>query len=153
MTSRRFKCAQFRKGTLDFNFECAKLLQNVFCKQRCVTLNATFPDQDRIYQQTHLCRTFLLSIVMLSRIYLPIVQSLNIIRYIYSSKNLSTSTNVFPLFNTESLIFKIDNVFVVQGPFEIISRQDMQLVHINSFQKANRVNKIRPTDSEKFENF
>ena len=68
-------------------------------------------------------------------------------------KNLRTSTYVFPLFNTESLIFKIENIFQVQGPFEMISRQDRQLVHINSFQKANGVNKIRPTDSEKFENF
>ena len=30
--------------------------------------------------------------------------------YIYSSKNLRTSTYVFPLFNTESLIFKIENI-------------------------------------------
>ena len=30
---------------------------------------------------------------------------------IYSSKNLRTSTYVFPLFNTESLIFKIENIF------------------------------------------
>ena len=64
-------------------------------------------------------------------------------------KNLTTSTYVFPLFNTESLIFKIENTFKVQGPFEIIPRQDRQLVHINSFQKANGVNNIRPTDSEK----
>ena len=64
-----------------------------------------------------------------------------------------TSTYVFPLFNTESLIFKIENIFLVQGPVEIISRQDGQLVHINSFQKAKGINKIRPTDSEKFWNF
>ena len=31
--------------------------------------------------------------------------------YIYSSKNLRTSIYVFPLFNTESLIFKIENIF------------------------------------------
>ena len=32
--------------------------------------------------------------------------------YIYTpQKNLRTSTNVFPLFNTESLIFKIENIF------------------------------------------
>ena len=67
-------------------------------------------------------------------------------------KNLRTSTYVFPLFNTESLIFKIENIFLVQWPFEIISKQDRQLVHIKSFQNANGVNNIRPTDSEKFEN-
>ena len=59
---RRFKCSQFHKGTLDFNFECIKLLQNDFCKQRHITLNVTIPGQDRICPKTHLCRTFLLSI-------------------------------------------------------------------------------------------
>ena len=34
---------------------------------------------------------------------------------IYSSKNLRTSTYVFPLFNTESLIFKIENIFKFKG--------------------------------------
>ena len=58
MTPRCFKCSQFRKGTLDFNFECTKLLQNDFRKQRYITLNATIHDQDRIYPKTHLCRTF-----------------------------------------------------------------------------------------------
>ena len=62
MTPRCFKCPQIRKGTLDFNFERIKLLQNDFCKQRFITLNATIPGQDRIYPKTHLCRTFLLSI-------------------------------------------------------------------------------------------
>ena len=58
MTPRRFKCSQFRKGILDFNFECIRLLQNDFCKQRYITLNATISAQDRIYPKTHLCRTF-----------------------------------------------------------------------------------------------
>ena len=58
MTTRRFKCLQFRKGTLDFNFECINLLQNDFCKQRYITLNATISGKDRIYSKTHLCRTF-----------------------------------------------------------------------------------------------
>ena len=58
MTPRRFKCTQFRKGTLDFNFQCIKLLENDFCKERYITLNATIPGQDRIYPKTHLCRTF-----------------------------------------------------------------------------------------------
>ena len=58
MTPRCFKCSQFRKGALDFNFECNKLLQNDFCKQRYMTLNATIPGQDRIDPKTHLCRTF-----------------------------------------------------------------------------------------------
>ena len=58
MTPRRFKCLQFRKGTLDFNFECINLLQNDFCKQRYITLNATISGKDRIYPKTHLCRTF-----------------------------------------------------------------------------------------------
>ena len=58
MTPRRFKCSQFRKDTLDFNFKSIKLLQNDFCKQRYLTLDATTPGQDRIYLKTHLCRTF-----------------------------------------------------------------------------------------------
>ena len=58
MTPRRFKCSQFRKGTLDFNVECIKLLQNEFRKERYVKLNATIPGQDRIYPKTHMCRTF-----------------------------------------------------------------------------------------------
>ena len=41
MTPRPFKCSQFRKGTLDFNFECINLFQNDFCKQRYITLNVT----------------------------------------------------------------------------------------------------------------
>ena len=41
-----------------FNFECLNLLQNDFCKQRYITLNATISGQDRIYPKTHLCRTF-----------------------------------------------------------------------------------------------
>ena len=53
-----FKCSQFRKGTLDFNFECIKLLQNDFCKQQYVSLNATITGQDRSYPKTHLWRTF-----------------------------------------------------------------------------------------------
>ena len=62
MTPRHFECSQLRKGILNFNFECIKLLQNGFRKQRYITLNATIPDQDRIYPKTHLCRTFLLRI-------------------------------------------------------------------------------------------
>ena len=62
MTPRHFKCSQFRKSNLDYNFECTKLLQIDFRKQRYITLNATIPGQDRIYPKTHLCGTFLLSI-------------------------------------------------------------------------------------------
>ena len=58
MTPRRFKCSQFGTGTLNFNFECIRLLQNDFCKQRYISLNATISGQDRIYPKTHLCRTF-----------------------------------------------------------------------------------------------
>ena len=58
VTPRCFKCSQFHKDTLDFNFECIKLLQNDFCKQQYVTLDAITPGQDRIYSKTHLCRTF-----------------------------------------------------------------------------------------------
>ena len=58
MTPSRFKCSQFRKDALDFNFECIKLLQNDTRKQRNITLNATIPSQDEIYPKTHLCRTF-----------------------------------------------------------------------------------------------
>ena len=58
MTPRRFKYSEFRKGTFDFNFECINLLQNDFCKQQDITLNATISGQDRIYPKTHLCRTF-----------------------------------------------------------------------------------------------
>ena len=57
MTPIHFECSQFRKGTLDFKLECTKLLQNDFCKQQYITLNATIPGQDRIYAKTHLCRT------------------------------------------------------------------------------------------------
>ena len=65
LTLRRFKCSQFRKSNSDFNFECTKLLQNDFRKQRYITLNdATIPGQDRIYPKTNLCRTFLLSIIV-----------------------------------------------------------------------------------------
>ena len=67
MTPRRFKCSQFRKDTLDFNFECIKMLQNDFCKQLYKLFNATISDQDRIYPKTHLCRTFLLSIYAIKR--------------------------------------------------------------------------------------
>ena len=58
MTPRRFKCSGFPKGTFGFNFECINLLQNDFCKQGYITLNATISGQDRIYAKTHLCRTF-----------------------------------------------------------------------------------------------
>ena len=58
MTPRRFKCTQFHEGTLDFSLECIKLLQNDFFKQRYITFNAIIPGQDRIYPNTHLCRTF-----------------------------------------------------------------------------------------------
>ena len=34
------------------------MLQNDFFKQRYITFNATIPGQDRIYPNTHLCRTF-----------------------------------------------------------------------------------------------
>ena len=65
MTPRCFKYSQFRKGTkgtLDFNFEYTKLLQNDFRKQRYTILNATIPGQDRIYPKTSLQNFFLLSI-------------------------------------------------------------------------------------------
>ena len=58
MALRRFKCSQLHEGTLDFNFECIKLLRNDFCKQRHITLNVTIPGQDRICPKTLLCRTF-----------------------------------------------------------------------------------------------
>ena len=65
---------------------------------------------------------------------------------------LRVSKCVFPLFNTESYTFYIKNNNCIEGPFEIISRQYEQLVHTKRFQKANGANKIRPEDSEKFEN-
>ena len=58
VTPRRFKFTQFRNGTLDFSLKCIQLFQNDFYKQRYITFNATIPDQDRIYPNTHLCRTF-----------------------------------------------------------------------------------------------
>ena len=58
MTPRPFKYTQFRKETLDFSLECIQLLQNDFFKQRYITFNATISGQDRIYPNTHLCRTF-----------------------------------------------------------------------------------------------
>ena len=61
---RRFKCSQFRKATLDFNFECIKLLQNDFCKQRYITLDTINPGQDRIYSKTYLCRTSFAEYIM-----------------------------------------------------------------------------------------
>ena len=67
MTPRRFKCSQFCKDTLDFNFECIKILKNDFCKQRYIICNATISGQDRIYPKTHLCRTFFAE-YMLSRL-------------------------------------------------------------------------------------
>ena len=57
MTPRRFKCIQFCKGTMDFSLECIQLLQNDFFKQQYITFNATVLGQDRIYQNTHLCKT------------------------------------------------------------------------------------------------
>ena len=58
MTPRRFKCSKFREGTLDFSLEGIKLLHNDFFKQRYITINAIIPGQDRIYPNTHVCRTF-----------------------------------------------------------------------------------------------
>ena len=58
MTLENFKCTQFRKGTLDFSLECIQLLQNDFFTQRYITFNAIISGQDRIYLNTHLCRTF-----------------------------------------------------------------------------------------------
>ena len=58
MTPRRFKYSQVREGTLDFNFEQIKLLQNDFCKQRLIILNAAISGQYKIYPKAHLCRTF-----------------------------------------------------------------------------------------------
>ena len=70
MTPRRFKCSQFGKDALDFDFECINMLQNDFCKQRYIILNAAISGQDRIYPKTHLCRTFLLSLYMPRFVYL-----------------------------------------------------------------------------------
>ena len=56
---------KFRKGILDFRLECITLLQNDFFKQRYITFNVTIPGQDRIDPNTHLCRTFLLGILIL----------------------------------------------------------------------------------------
>ena len=39
-------------------WECIKLLQNDFFKQRYITFNAIIPVQDRIHPNTHLCRIF-----------------------------------------------------------------------------------------------
>ena len=87
MAPKRFKRSQFRKGDLDFNFECTNLLLINFRKQRYIPLNATIPGQDSIYPKTHLCRTFLLSIfegqmaslvmIMVSFSSVAIVHSLN----------------------------------------------------------------------------
>ena len=63
MTPRRFKCSQFRKGTLDFNFECFKLLQNDFRKQGYTRVNATIPGQDRFTQKPICAELFLLSLL------------------------------------------------------------------------------------------
>ena len=58
MTPGRFKCTQFRLGALDFSLECIQLLQNYFFNQQYIIFDATIPGQDRIYPNTHLCRTF-----------------------------------------------------------------------------------------------
>ena len=65
MTLRRFKGTQFREGTVDFSLKCIQLLKNDFFKQQYRIFNAIIPGQDRIYPNTHLCRTFLLGILTL----------------------------------------------------------------------------------------
>ena len=60
MTPRRFKCTQFRNGTLDFILECMNCCKMISVKY--ITFNAIIPGQDRIYPNTHLCRTSLLGI-------------------------------------------------------------------------------------------
>ena len=72
MTPRRFKCSHFHKGTLDFNFECIKLLQNDFCKQRYITQNVTIPGQDRISLKTHQCCPFFAENIILMYHYIPV---------------------------------------------------------------------------------
>ena len=69
VTPKRLKCMQFRKGSLDFSLECIQMLQNDFSKQRYITLNATVPGQDKIYPNTHLCRNFLLGILITKTIF------------------------------------------------------------------------------------
>ena len=58
MTPARFKSTQFRKGTLDFNLEFIKLLQNDLFKLLYITINATIPDRDRIHQKAQVCIFF-----------------------------------------------------------------------------------------------
>ena len=41
MTPRRFKYTRFRKGILDFSFECISLLQNDFFKERYLIMVKT----------------------------------------------------------------------------------------------------------------
>ena len=65
----RFKCREFRKGTLDFSLELIQFLQNDFFKQRFITLDATISGQDRIYPKTEVCITFLLGIYLKRRIF------------------------------------------------------------------------------------
>ena len=70
------------------------------------------------------------------------------------SKIINGPANSFPLCLTLKVsLFKIQNNVCRQGPFEIISYRDEQLVNINGFQKANDSNKIHPEDSEIFVNF
>ena len=80
------------------------------------------------------------SVLLLSKEITFIFLFSNVEQYIMSQQKAITKC-VFPLF-TESYTFQIKNDICLQGPFEIISRQDEQLVDINSFQMA-------PTRSDK----
>ena len=57
---------------MDFNFECIKLLENDFCKQR-YTSNVIIPGQDRIYPKIHLCRTFFAEYTLLYTVCCPLI--------------------------------------------------------------------------------
>ena len=93
MIPRHYKCTQFCKGTLDFSLEYIKLLQNDIFKQQFITFNATIPGQDRIYPNTHLCRTFLLGIDIAVISFKCIVLHVRTVGiYIYISK---ISTGIF----------------------------------------------------------
>ena len=100
MTPRCFKCSQFRKGTLDFNFECTKLLRIDFRKQQYITTKATIHGQDRIYPKTHLCRTFLLSIYKSGR------KGVFVTRTCFRDANAKASLENFEQTSEELTVFK-----------------------------------------------
>ena len=82
MTPRHFEGRQFGKGTLDFSLEFNQLLQNDFCKQRYITLNASIFGLRQKFTKIRSVQNFFAGYIKIPNIFFRILLNLQFVGFV-----------------------------------------------------------------------